>query len=97
MLYELRQGRELYNYLMITEIVKLAKLALSNVDRMQVMALLDAVNLTRQERDIVQRTELEGERLSDMADAYSLSIDSVSLIKRQALRKIGIYLTQKLQ
>ncbi len=97
MLYELRQGRELYNYLMITEIVKLAKLALSNVDRMQVMALLDAVNLTRQERDIVQRTELEGERLSDMADAYSLSIDSVSLIKRQALRKIGVYLTQKLQ
>ena len=97
MLYELWQGRELYNYLMITEIVKLAKLALSNVDRMQVMALLDAVNLTRQERDIVQRTELEGERLSDMADAYSLSIDSVSLIKRQALRKIGIYLTQKLQ
>lgn len=97
MLYELRQGRELYNYLMITEIVKLAKLALSNVDRQQVMALLDAVNLTRQERDIVQRTELEGERLSDMADAYSLSIDSVSLIKRQALRKIGIYLTQKLQ
>lgn len=97
MLYELRRGLGLYNYLMITEIVKLAKLALSNVDRQQVMALLDAVNLTRQERDIVQRTELEGERLSDMADAYSLSIDSVSLIKRQALRKIGIYLTQKLQ
>ena len=82
---------------MITEIVKLAKLALSNVDRMQVIALLDAVNLTRQERDIVQRTELEGERLNDMADAYNLSLDSVSLIKRQALRKIGIYLTQKLQ
>ena len=84
-------------FLMITEIVKLAKLALSNVDRQQVIALLDAVNLTRQERDIVQRTELEGERLSDMADLYSLSIDSVSLIKRQALRKIGIYLTQKLR
>ena len=82
---------------MITEIVKLAKLALSNVDRQQVISLLDAVNLTRQERDIVQRTELEGERLSDMADAYNLSIDSVSLIKRQALRKIGIFLTQKLQ
>lgn len=82
---------------MITEIVKLAKLALSNVDRQQVMALLDAVNLTKQERDIVQRTELEGERLYDMADAYNLSIDSVSLIKRQALRKIGIYITQKLQ
>lgn len=88
---------QFYNILMITEIVKLAKLALSNVDRAQVLALLDAVNLTKQERDIVQRTELEGERLYDMADLYALSIDSVSLIKRQALRKIGIYLTQKLQ
>ena len=82
---------------MISNIARLAKVALSDVDREKVLALLDAVNLTKQERDIVQRTELEGERLYDMADSYSLSIDSVSLIKRQALRKIGIYLTQKLQ
>ena len=82
---------------MVSDIVKLAKVALSDVDRAKVLALLDGVNLTRQERDIVQRTEMEGERLNDMADAYSLSIDSVSLIKRQALRKIGIYITQKLQ
>ena len=82
---------------MVSDIVKLAKVALSDVDRAKVIALLDGVNLTRQERDIVQRTELEGERLYDMADAYSLSIDSVSLIKRQALRKIGIFITQKLQ
>ena len=82
---------------MITGIVKLAKVALADVDRAKVIALLDAVNLTRQERDIVQRTELDGERLCDMADVYSLSIDSVSLIKRQALRKIGIFLTQKLR
>lgn len=82
---------------MVSDIVKLAKVALSDVDRAKVIALLDGVNLTRQERDIVQRTELEGERLNDMADAYSLSIDSVSLIKRQALRKIGIFITQKLQ
>lgn len=82
---------------MVSDIVKLAKVALSDVDRAKVLALLDGVNLTRQERDIVQRTELEGERLYDMADAYGLSIDSVSLIKRQALRKIGIFITQKLQ
>ena len=82
---------------MVSDIVKLAKVALSDVDRAKVLALLDGVNLTRQERDIVQRTELEGERLYDMADAYRLSIDSVSLIKRQALRKIGIFITQKLQ
>ena len=82
---------------MVSGVVKLAKVALSDVDKNKVLALLDAVNLTKAERDIVQRTEMEGERLYDMADSYSLSIDAVSLIKRQALRKIGIYLTQKLQ
>ena len=82
---------------MVSDIVKLAKVALSDVDRVKVLALLDGVNLTRQERDIVQRTELDGERLYDMAESYSLSLDSVSQIKRQALRKIGIYLTQKLR
>lgn len=82
---------------MISDIVKLAKVALSDVDRAKVLALLDGVNLTRQERDIVQRTELAGERLYDIADSYALSLDAVSLIKRRALRKIGIFLTQKLQ
>lgn len=82
---------------MISSIVKLAKVALSDVDRNKVMALLDCVNLTTQERSIIERTELAGERLCDMADAYALSIDAVSLIKRRALRKIGVYITQKLQ
>ena len=82
---------------MISDIVKLAKVALSDVDRAKVLALLDGVNLTRQERDIVQRTELEGERLYDMAEVYALSVDAVSLIKSRALRKIGVYLTEKLQ
>lgn len=82
---------------MISSIVKLAKVALSDVDRNKVVALLDCVNLTTQERSIIERTELAGERLCDMADAYALSIDTVSLIKRRALRKIGVYITQKLQ
>lgn len=82
---------------MITSIVKLAKVALSDVDRSKVIALLDCVNLTTQERNIIERTELAGERLCDMADAYALSIDAVSLIKRKALRKIGVYITQKVQ
>lgn len=82
---------------MISGIVKLAKVALADVDRKKVIALLDCVNLTVQERDIIERTELAGERLCDMAELYALSIDSVSLIKRHALRKIGVYLTQKLQ
>ena len=82
---------------MISSIVKLAKVALNDVDRNKVMALLDCVNLTTQERSIIERTELAGERLCDMADAYALSIDAVSLIKRRALRKIGVYITQKLQ
>lgn len=82
---------------MISSIVKLAKVALSDVDRSKVIALLDCVNLTTQERNIIERTELAGERLCDMADAYALSIDAVSLIKRKALRKIGVYITQKVQ
>ena len=82
---------------MITGIVKLAKAALADVDKKKVLFLLDQVNLTKQEREIVERTELAGERLADMADLYALSIDSVSLIKRHALQKIGVYLTQKLQ
>ena len=82
---------------MITGIVKLAKAALADVDKQKVLYLLECVNLTKQERDIVERTELNGERLADMADLYALSIDSVSLIKRHALQKIGVYLTRSLQ
>ena len=82
---------------MVSSIVKLAKLALSDVDRVKVIALLDSVNLTIQERNIIERTELAGERLCDMADVYALSIDAVSLIKRRALRKIGVYLTQNIR
>lgn len=82
---------------MISNIVKLAKIALQDVDKNKVITLLDCINLTTQEREIVQRTELNGERLSDMADLFSLSVDAVSLIKRKALRKIGVYLTQRLQ
>ncbi len=82
---------------MLSEIVKLAKIALADVDKKRVIALLDCINLTVQERDIVASSELSGERMIDIADRYSLSIDSVSLIKRNAMRKIGIYLTEKLQ
>ena len=82
---------------MISDIVKLAKIALQDVDKNKVMALLDCINLTTQEREIIERTELKGERLGDMADLFALSVDAVSLIKRKALRKIGVYLMQKLQ
>ena len=82
---------------MMTEVVRLAKIALADVDKKRVTSLLDSVNLTRQERTVIERTELDGERLCDMADLFSLSVDSVSSIKRSALRKIGVYIMQKLQ
>jgi DNA-directed RNA polymerase specialized sigma24 family protein len=82
---------------MVSDIVRLAKIALDDVDKKRVVALLDCVNLTRQERTVIEHTELDGERLCDMADLFSLSVDSVSLIKRNALRKIGVYLTEKLR
>lgn len=80
--------------LMISDIVKLAKLALADVDRSKVLLLLDCVNLTTMERELIEKTELDDKRLSDMADVYALSVDTVSLIKRRALRKIGAYITQ---
>lgn len=82
---------------MVSGIVKLAKAALHNVDKNKVIALLDCVNLTRQERELIEKTELAGERLCDMAEVYALSVDAVSLIKSRALRKIGVYLTEKLR
>lgn len=82
---------------MISDLVKLAKIALADVDRKKVLELLDCVNLTKMERELVEHTELAGDRLSDMAEVFSLSVDSVSLIKRTAMRKIGVFITQKLQ
>lgn len=82
---------------MVSSIVKLAKIALSDVDKKKVIALLDCVNLTNQERELIERTELAGERVCDMAEVYALSVDAVSLIKSRALRKIGVYLARNLQ
>ena len=82
---------------MISDLVKLAKIALADVDRKKVLELLDCVNLTKMERELVEHTELAGDRLSDMAEVFSLSVDSVSLIKRTAMRKIGVFITQKQQ
>ena len=82
---------------MISDLVKLAKIALADVDRKKVLELLDCVNLTKMERELVEHTERAGDRLSDMAEVFSLSVDSVSLIKRTAMRKIGVFITQKLQ
>ena len=82
---------------MVSSIVKLAKLALSDVDKKKVIALLDCVNLTNQERELIERTELAGERVYDKAEVYALSVDAVSLIKSRALWKIGVYLARNLQ
>ncbi|MBO7712202.1 MAG: hypothetical protein J6S85_01705 [Methanobrevibacter sp.] len=82
---------------MVSDLVRLAKIALADVDKKRVIALLDCINLTDQERSIVEKTELNGVRIYDVSEELMLSDDAVSLIKRNAMRKIGIYLTQKLQ
>ena len=61
-----------------------------------VLYLISAQKMNRVIRR-AEKTELEGKRLYDMAELFCLSQDSVALIKSRALRKIGIYLTQKLQ
>ena len=81
----------------MTDIVRIAKIVLADVDRKKVLEILEGVNLTKIEKEIVIKTELNGERLYDMADVFSLSVDSISHIKRNAMRKIGIFFTKQLQ
>ena len=70
---------------------------MADVDRKRVLEILENVNLTKIEKEIVIKTELDGERLYDMAEVFSLSVDSVSHIKRTAMQKIGIFFTKQLQ
>lgn len=81
----------------MTDIVKIAKIFLSDVDKNKILSTLETINLTNQEKTIIIQTELNGLRLYEMCDVFSLSIDSISHIKRNAMQKIGIFLARNLQ
>lgn len=68
--------------------------ALQNVDRQKVSNLVKAVNLNKQEKLIIIKTEIEGVRIKDLVEELNLSPDSVMRIKTKGMRKISEFLQQ---
>lgn len=68
---------------------------LNNVDKEFVLQLLEKINLSERERQIIKETELNKTTITDMADKLFLSPDSISHIKQQAVKKIYLYSIQK--
>lgn len=73
--------------------IQLVHNELQNVDKKKVMELVEAVNLTPREKDIVIKTELEGYSVSDIEDLYNIAFTTVVKAKKKAMLKIYQYLT----
>lgn len=67
---------------------------LQNVNIKKVMFLIESVNLTPKERDIVVKTELEGFSITDIQDIYNIAFTTVVKAKKRAMLKIYKYLCQ---
>lgn len=74
---------------------KIVKKELANVDVEYVHNLLAKVNLTKSERKIIEHSELDKERLLDIAESLCLSVDRVACIKMNAMQKVYKYLVNK--
>lgn len=74
---------------------KEVKKILSNVDREFLVAFLDKINLSNRERSVINFTELNRETISEVAEKMYISVDSVSHIKKSAIKKIYLYSMQK--
>jgi DNA-directed RNA polymerase specialized sigma24 family protein len=58
------------------------------------MFLIESVNLTPRERDIVIKTELEGFSTTDIQDIYNIAFTTVVKTKKKAMLKIYKYISQ---
>jgi DNA-directed RNA polymerase specialized sigma24 family protein len=67
---------------------------LQNVSIKKVMFLIESVNLTPRERDIVIKTELEGFSITDIQDIYNIAFTTVVKTKKKAMLKIYKYISQ---
>lgn len=67
---------------------------LQNVNIKKVMFLIESVNLTPREKDIVIKTELEGFSTVDIQDIYNIAFTTVIKTKKRAMLKIYKYLSQ---
>lgn len=74
---------------------KQVKTLLHNVDRDFVIELLDKINLSLREKEIIKSTELDKITISELSEKLYLSPDSISYIKKSAVKKIYLYSLQK--
>lgn len=66
---------------------------LQNVNRKYVTELINSVNLTPKERDIVIKTELEGVSTAELEDQYNLAFTTIIKTKKKAMLKIFKFLS----
>lgn len=73
-------------------VINIAHIALQDVRKNVVMDLIDSVNLTPQEKEIIIKSELEGIRIAELQDQFNLSVDSIMRIKTKGMQKIGAFI-----
>lgn len=78
-------------------VINIAHIALQDVRKNVVMDLIDSVNLTPQEKEIITKSELEGMRIAELQDQFNLSVDSIMRIKTKGMQKIGAFIMTIIQ
>lgn len=76
---------------MVKESTQIAKTILQNVNKVFVMELLEKVNLTTREKQILIDSELEHKTIKEISIEKNISLSYVSVLKRKAVEKIYKY------
>jgi len=74
---------------------KKVKKILSSVDREFVDSLIEKVNLSPREKEVIRSTELNKETIGEVAEKLCLSVDSIARIKQAAMNRMYIFFVQK--
>lgn len=74
---------------------KEVKSLLRNVDKEFVINLLNKINLSARERNVITATELDRVTIYELAEKMFVSPDTISYIKKAAIKKIYSYSIQK--
>lgn len=75
--------------------VQMAHDALVWPDKELVMRILDSVNITPFQRQLIIDTELSGMSLKELAVTHGMSYSSIVKHKRKAMQTIGQYIIEK--
>lgn len=76
---------------MVKESTQIAKTILQNVNKVFVIELLEKVNLTTREKQILIDSELEHKTIKEISIEKNISLSYVSVLKRKAVEKIYKY------